>query len=118
MLNFNARFEWNRRSPARGLPARLRMAHAALDSQIIKDTDPYVPFRTGATASSPMRGSSVGIIRYTTPYARKIYYGAGFNFRRAFHPQATHHWLEKRMAIWMRAWTRIVARLLARGMAR
>ena len=116
MLEFDARFTWNRDSPARKLPGRLGAAHAALDSQIMKDTDPYVPFRTGATASSPMRGSSVGVIRYTTPYASRIYYGVGFNFRKTFHPQATHHWLEKSKAIWMKAWTRIVVRLLTRGM--
>lgn len=116
MINFDARFRWNRNGPAHRLPDRLTMAHAALDSQIMKDTDPFVPFRTGATASSPMRGSDVGQIRYTTPYANRIYYGENFNFRRTFHPQATHHWLEVSKALWMAKWTRLVIALLTRGM--
>jgi hypothetical protein len=78
----------------------------------MKDTDPYVPFRTGVLAGSPMTNSHVGVINYATPYARRLYYGVGMNFRRAFHPQATHHWLEKSKAIWIKRWTQIVNYIL------
>ena len=91
------------------------IAHAALDSQVIKDTNPFVPFRTGTLASSPLRSSRVGLIRYSTPYATRVYYGEGFNFRKVHHPQATHHWLEKSKAIWLPRWIRIVVRVLTGG---
>ena len=91
---------------------RVVMAHAALDSQIIKDTSPYVPMATGTLNSSPMRHSVVGEIKYQTPYARRLYYGEGFNFRKVPHPQATHHWFEKAKSVWLGQWTRICARIL------
>ena len=104
-----ARFEWR---GGGALSRRVATAHAALDSQIIKDTTPFVPMRTGTLASSPLRASKVGEIRYATPYAARLYYGEGFNFRKTPHPQATHHWFEKAKTVWMRRWTRIVAALL------
>jgi hypothetical protein len=116
LIRLNIRFRWNTGGPGARLPARAAVAHAALDSQVIKDTDPYVPFRTGATASSPLRGSRVGLITYSTPYARRIYYGVTFRFRKTFHPQATHHWLERSKRTWFPKWTRLVIRILTRGM--
>jgi hypothetical protein len=97
--------------------ARMLKAHAALDSQIIKDTDPFVPFRTGALASSPMRaGGKVGEIVYATPYARRLYNSSGYNFRKSHHPQATDHWFEKAKAVWLPEWVRItMMELTGRG---
>jgi hypothetical protein len=115
LIKFNASFNWNRGGAMSEFQNRARVAHAALDSQIIKDTDPYVPFRTGMLASSPIRSSEIGLIRYNTPYARKCYYGVHINFRKVFHPKATHHWLEKSKPIWFRQWVRIVTRLMTRG---
>jgi hypothetical protein len=113
----NATFSWSRSGgPGSNLAQITKVAHAALDSQIIKDTDPFVPFRTGMLASSPIRaGSQVGLIEYKTPYARSCYYGVNWNFRKVFHPQATHHWLEKAKVIWFRQWVRIVNYILTRG---
>ena len=91
-----------------------KKAHAALDAQIIKDTDPFVPFKTGMTASSVVRSSTLGAIRYTTKYARSIYYGMNLNFNRAKHPQAGPKWFEKSKAIWLRRWNHIV-KTLTRG---
>ena len=115
MIRMTASFNWTGKGVGGRLPGRRGIAHAALDSQIIKDTDPFVPFRTGMLASSPLRSSQPGIIHYNTPYARSCYYGVGWNFRKAFHPQATWRWLEKSKPIWIKRWTRIVASILAGG---
>jgi hypothetical protein len=100
----------------RGRDRRYAEAHEELDSQIVKDSNPYVPFRTGALASSPIRAKrQVGEIRYATPYAKRLYYGDDLNFNRTFHPQAGPRWLERAKAIWLDAWTRLVAKILMRG---
>lgn len=91
---------------------RLRAAHLALDTAVIQHTNPFVPFRKGVLSRSPATNSEVGTIRYATPYARRMYYGTAFRFRRAKHPQATHHWLEAARARWMPVWIRAVRRLL------
>lgn len=92
---------------------KITIVHQALDSQITKDTTPYVPFKTGVLSGSPLRGKrGVGEIVYDTPYARRLYYGTKFNFNRTFHPQAGSKWLLRAKAVWMKQWTQIVARLL------
>jgi len=94
----------------------LKSAHEALDSQIIKNTTPFVPFRTGMLSSSPIRAKTkTGEIVYKTPYARRLYYGESFNFNKTFHPQATAKWLEKAKAIWYRQWVNVVAKILKGG---
>lgn len=92
---------------------KITIVHQALDSQIIKDTGPYVPFKTGVLSGSPLRNKrGAGEIVYDTPYARRLYYGVKYNFNRTFHPQAGAKWLERAKAVWMKQWTQIVARLL------
>ncbi|MDR2611378.1 MAG: minor capsid protein [Deltaproteobacteria bacterium] len=109
------RFRWERGGGPGNPPRRLEVAHQALDTQVVRDTEPFVPMDTGALARSaalPSVKRKVGEIRYQTPYARRCYYGEGFNFRRLHHPQATHHWLEKAKAIYMPRWARAVAAIL------
>lgn len=95
-----------------GVKTRLPVAHAALDSQIIKDTDKNVPLRTGMLASSPLRASKVGEIVYDTPYARRLYYGDGMNFNQIFHSKAGPRWLDRAKGVWKDKWTALVARIL------
>ena len=70
-----------------------------LDNEVLKDCDPYVPFRTGNLRNSGIRGTVLGSGRviYNAPYAAACYYGH-FNFSRAKHPQATRQWFEKAKA--------------------
>jgi len=78
------------------LSTNQQKAMAAITDIIIRDSDPYVPMATGATAQSPMVSSQkdAGIIIYDTPYARKIYYGNDINFSHDHHPKATARWFE------------------------
>lgn len=46
----------------------------ALDSAIVRTTDPYVPMDTGTLAQT-VRGVGTGRIEYIQPYARYQYYG-------------------------------------------
>lgn len=117
MIRLETSFRW---TPGRGPSAvkrEISVAHQALDTQVIMRTEPFVPFRTGHLNRSVSRGAEPGEIRYDVPYARRCYRGEGFDFRRTFHPQATHHWLEKAKAVYMPEWTRIVVNILA-GRAR
>jgi hypothetical protein len=112
LIDFNAAFRWSRTSAGNNIVAKKKVAHAALDSQIIKDTDPFVPYRYGFLAKSALLSREVGLIRYAMPYAKRCYYGVTFRFRKSKHPQATHHWLERSKAIWLKQWTRIVTYFL------
>ena len=51
---------------------------------------PYVPMDTGRLLRDVRFGP--GIIEHRAPYARRVYYGAGLNFRRDRHPLAVARW--------------------------
>lgn len=47
-----------------------------IDSEVLRLTDPYVPFLDGGLKSSGIRATTLGSgrVRYNTPYARRQYY--------------------------------------------
>ena len=87
MININAEFQWNNRNRISG---NIERAQKYLDSQVLKDTDKYVPMRTGILAKSGIIGTRIGSgeIEYSAPYARKVYYGVNINFSKSRHPLA------------------------------
>lgn len=87
---------------------RYTQAQKFLDNEVLKDSAPYVPFRTGNLESSGIRGTRIGSgkVIYNAPYAKKNYYGKDFNFSKAKHPQACAFWFEKAKAQKKNAWVR------------
>lgn len=47
-----------------------------VDSEVLRLSDPYVPFRTGQLKKSGISGTVIGsgIVKYTAPHARPNYY--------------------------------------------
>lgn len=48
-----------------------------IDAQVIKECEPYVPFREGILKGSARVANGGGAVEYTAPYARRHYYNAG-----------------------------------------
>ena len=57
-------------------PEKIHRTQAFIDSEILRNSDPFVPFDTGSLKRSGITGTRVGtgIIRYTAPYAKKQYF--------------------------------------------
>lgn len=100
-----------------------------LDSEILKDTAPFVPMETGALMRSGRLGTKLGsgIIRYDAPYARYLYYGKAMAgrapkrvtdkdlvFSQAVHPQAQAFWYQASEALNKQKWIK-GARKIAGG---
>lgn len=51
-------------------------AQKIIDSEVVRLSDPYVPFRHGDLKKSGISGTVLGsgVIKYTAPYARAQYY--------------------------------------------
>lgn len=51
-------------------------AQKFIDSEVLRQCDPYVPFRSGMLKKSGTMGTVIGsgIVRYIVPYAKKQYY--------------------------------------------
>lgn len=86
---------------------RYRAAQKWLDNEVLKDCEPYVPFRTGNLARSGPLGTKLGSgkVIYNAPYARRVYYARGTKFSKQKHPQACAEWFEKAKAVRLKHWT-------------
>lgn len=64
-----------------------------IDMQVVRECEPYVPYRTGVLAGSAANSRfGSGSVTYTAPYARRVYYATRFRFRKDYHPKATAGW--------------------------
>lgn len=101
---------------------KTEQAQFLLDSQIVQDSSPYVPFRTGQLDESALRSSRIGEgeIIYDTPYARHMYYGVHyrtgkrFNFNKTHHPLASEQWFEQAKSAYLDKWQNAVKEILAK----
>lgn len=96
---------------------RAKTAQVVLDENVIKDTDPFVRYRTGALARSVQTASRVGqgTIIYDTPYAQKVYYDAKSRVTRDIHREATPFWIEASKKKNLKTWTAAVEKILKGG---
>ena len=81
-------------------------AQKFLDNEVLKDNDPFVPFRYGNLRNSGITGTSIGSgkVQYNAPYAKPMYYGIHLHFSKDKHPQACAQWFEKAKATKKDAW--------------
>ena len=81
-------------------------AQKFIDSEFIRLTDPYVPFRTGAAKDSALSNTvlGTGLITYATPYIRRIWSHPEWNFNGA--PMRGAYWAQ-------RSWTDHSSEILA-----
>ena len=95
------------------LEGNFEKAQQWLDNEVIKDTDKYVPMKQGILKSSVIRSTVIGSgeVIYSTPYARRLYYGVSFNFDKRKHPQAQAYWFEASKAVNKNKWIRVVKKI-------
>lgn len=93
---------------------RYHEAQKFLDSEVLRDSAPYVPFRTGNLMNSGITGTAIGSgqVVYNAPYARKVYYGRGTQYSKAKHPKACAMWFEKAKAAKSTAWAKGVQKII------
>ncbi len=72
MIDLNAQFAG---IIGTGFPKTSKSAQKYLDSQVLKDTDKYVPIAHGypRKVGNYRHGARSGEIEYSAPYARRVY---------------------------------------------
>ncbi|PEQ01561.1 minor capsid protein [Bacillus wiedmannii] len=85
-------------------------AQFALDEQVLKDSNFYIPKDTGELERSSIRFSrpGEGHLEWNTPYARKLYWNPQFDFSHDVNPNAVGLWFEHSKARNVMDWVRIV----------
>ncbi|MDE5582807.1 MAG: minor capsid protein [Ruminococcus sp.] len=57
-------------------PEKIQRTQMYVDSEILRRSDPLVPFDTGSLKRSGITGTRIGtgIVKYTAPYAKRQYF--------------------------------------------
>lgn len=93
---------------------RFGRAQRFLDSEVLRDSAPYTPMRTGNLMRSGNTGTVLGSgkVIYNAPYAKRCYYGRHFKFSKDKHPKACAQWFEPAKATKKGAWLDGVSKIL------
>ena len=69
-------YQLNLKSINNSTPNKINKAQKYIDSEIVRRSDPLVPFDTGMLKKSGITGTKIGtgVIEYTAPYAKKQYF--------------------------------------------
>lgn len=92
---------------------KFQKAQEFVDSEVLKDCDPYVPMRSGNLVRSGQRGTSIGSgqVVYNAPHAGPQYH-AYPNKSKSKHPQATMEWFEAAKAVNKEKWIKGAQRIV------
>ncbi|MDD9147827.1 minor capsid protein [Sporolactobacillus sp. CQH2019] len=73
-----------------------KFAQVALDEQVLKDSNRFIPFDTGNLRDSSIRASQPGTgkVVWDTPYARRLYYNPQYNFSKDQNTLARGRWFD------------------------
>lgn len=93
----------------RRLGGNVHKAQQILDTEVLKDTTPYVPRDTGVLAGSGPRSTTIGSgeVAWTEPYSAAQYYGYPAKSHDV-HPLAVMRWFEAARAANKPKWIRVV----------
>lgn len=113
-MSVSYKFQINTQSCLGRFNKKYSAAQKFLDSEVLRDSAPYVPMRTGNLMNSGVTGTVIGSgkIEYNAPYAKCMYYGVGFHFSKDKHPQACAQWFEKAKAAKKDAWLNGVNKIM------
>lgn len=87
-----------------------KKAQFALDSQVLKDSNYFIPKREGFLEKSGILHSRIGRghIEWRTPYSRRLYYNPQYNFSKDVNPNARGLWYEEAKARNKNEWVEVI----------
>jgi len=106
----NVRLDFDVGKAEQRLLPHFERAQAMLDTQILKDCEPFVPMAEGDLRKSGIIASGGGEIVYSTPYARYQYYlNGGAHYTT---PGTMAKWFEHGKALYGKSWIDLVQKAL------
>lgn len=84
-------------------------AQFALDTQVLKDSNYYIPKVEGTLETSSFTASQLGDgkVIWDAPYARKLYWNPQYNFSKDVNPNARGLWFEEAKSVNLADWEKI-----------
>lgn len=109
MMNVNVNLDVDKVS-SRLSATMKKQLQPALDTQVLKDSNYFVPMDTGNLKSSGVRATipGSGVVQWNTPYAKKMYYGVDYNFSLESNPHARAKWFEEAKKQYKSDWIKML----------
>lgn len=109
-ITFTVKASFNDAETKARISAAIHKAQMKLDQQVITDSNFYCPLKTGTLQKSAIINTVIGsgLVRWTTPYAHRQYYGVGFDRSKDPNPNATAKWFESAKAHRLKDWEKLV----------
>ena len=109
-IEFTVKGNFNEAATRARLKAAVKRAQMKLDTQVITDSNYFVPKDTTTLEKSAVINTVIGsgLIKWKTPYARSQYYGDGFDHSKQRNPNACAKWFEAAKARWLDKWRKLV----------
>lgn len=109
MLKFNVKLDVPMNEIQSNYQKAIERTQYILDEQILKDSNYYIPMDERELMNSSLRASEVGngLLRWDTPYARRLYYNPQYNFQKDENPNASGLWFEKAKAYRAPEWNKL-----------
>ncbi len=116
-INFSVSVNFDAAAASARIRSAVSRAQKKLDAQVLADSNYYCPLKTGTLQKSAVIGTVIGsgVVRWVTPYARRQYYGVGFDRSKDPNPNATAKWFEAAKARKAEQWRRLVEDEVGRG---
>lgn len=99
----SAKLEFNTKAFLNKYKITERMRQDALDIQVLKDSNFFIPKDEGTLEASGVIASQGGRLEWNAPYARKQYYEFP-NKSKDTNPNARMRWFEEAKAAWLHVW--------------
>jgi Minor capsid protein len=106
MLSFKTKTNFDDSKLKRKQKMSKEQAQFALDQQVLKDSNFFIPKREAYLEKSSILHSRIGQghIQWKTPYARRLYYNPQYNFSHDVNPNAQGLWFEAAKALHGQGW--------------
>jgi len=90
--------------------AKIKRAQMKLDTQVVADSNYFVPNKTSTLQKSAIINPVIGtgLVIWDTDYARRQYYGENFDHSKQLNPNACAKWFETAKARKLEQWRRLV----------
>ncbi|WP_342045919.1 minor capsid protein [Bacillus sp. OTU530] len=109
MIKMNIKVDFDPNKVSAKLQKALDQAQMALDQQVLKDSNYYIPKDTTNLEQSSIRTSHIGegLLIWDTPYARRLYHHPEYDFSQDKNPNASGLWFEYAKAAKGDHWVRL-----------
>ena len=109
-IEFTVKGNFNEAATRARLKTAVKRAQMKLDTQVITDSNYFVPKDTATLEKSAVINTVIGsgLVKWKTDYARRQYYGLDFDHSKQSNPSACARWFEAAKARWLDKWRKLV----------